>query len=72
MSLKSSSFIHVREKKPIALIHVREKKPISLIHGQEKQSWHSSIGHRAPLHSSESCSVHYFVIYPYKQLFMFA
>jgi hypothetical protein len=44
MSSKSSSFIHVREKKPIALIHVREKKPIALIHGREKKSRHSSMG----------------------------
>ena len=44
MSSKSSNFIHVREKKPIALIHVREKKPIALIHGREKKSWHSSMG----------------------------
>ena len=44
MSQKCSSFIHVREKKPIALIHVREKKPIALIHGREKKSWHSSMG----------------------------
>ena len=36
MSMKTSYFIHVREKKPIALIHVREKKPIALIHGGEK------------------------------------
>ena len=30
MSLKTSYFIHVQEKKPIALIHVREKKPVGI------------------------------------------
>ena len=37
VSFRSSSLIHVREKKPIALIHVREKKPIALIHVREKK-----------------------------------
>ena len=50
MSLKSSSFIHVRENKPIALIHVREKKPFALIHGREKKSWYSSMGGKGYCH----------------------
>ena len=34
---KAFLFIHVPEKKPIALIHVREKKPIALIHVRENK-----------------------------------
>ena len=37
ISSRSSSLIHVWEKKPIALIHVREKNPIELIHVREKK-----------------------------------